>query len=118
MHVCRVPVACDVDPIGGRGDLLEVCRGELDIGGGGVSCRRWSLVVPGMGTIVGCCARIQANATCAGVALLRAAIAATKRFGVGLGSVRRAATPLRFGWCAPSADPTSPQAPLTGHRTA
>ena len=55
------------------------------------SCRRWSLVVPGMGTIVGCWARIQANATCAGVALLRAAIAATKRFGVGHGSVRGAA---------------------------
>jgi hypothetical protein len=36
LHVCRVPVACDVDLICGRGDLLEVCRGELDVGGGGV----------------------------------------------------------------------------------
>src|SRR6516164_4732987 len=42
------------------------------------SSRRCSLVVPGIGTIHGFCARSHASATCAGVAFLRAAISPSK----------------------------------------
>ena len=37
------------------------------------SCRRWSLVVPGMGAIYGMRASSQASATCAATAFLSAA---------------------------------------------
>ena len=53
LHVRGVALTLDVDPVGGRSDFLEVLRGELDVDAPEFSCRRWTFVVPGMGTIHG-----------------------------------------------------------------
>jgi hypothetical protein len=62
-----VPVAGQVDLVRGRSDLVKVSRGQSEISGGGVFPSS-SLVVPGMGTINGCWAKIQASPICALVA--------------------------------------------------
>jgi hypothetical protein len=54
LHVLGVALALDVDLVGGRGDLLYIVGGEFDVDRVSVSCRRWVLVVPGIGTIQGC----------------------------------------------------------------
>ena len=57
------------------------------------SSRRWSFVVPGIGTIHGLCASSQASAICAGVAPFRPAISlsrsTTGRFALRASDVNR-----------------------------
>src|SRR5215213_5458202 len=73
LHGFGVAVGGEVDLVGGAGDVCEVGVGELEVGGGGVFAEAVGLVVPGIGTIVGCWARTQASATWAWVASRRAA---------------------------------------------
>ncbi len=63
------------------------------------SCRRDSLVVPGIGTIHGFCASSHANAICAGVAPLPAAMRPSRSTSAWLaeGRLRR----LLADWCPP-----------------
>ena len=78
LRALRVAVPLDFDLRGSSLDLLQIRLRELDGCGAQVLLQPVELVVPGIGTIHGFCAKSQASAICAGVACFRLATWASR----------------------------------------